>query len=546
MNEKLKSFLQGGIIGLLSKNPENKKAPTSGFATASLVLGIISILLGWFPIFGWVFFILAITFAVIALKKIDQRLNSGRGLAVAGMILGVVSLIFAIVALISFLHGADGSCNDLNCFVASANQCKSTTYEDVTAAGTFKYSITSDHGNCTLTKTVVSLKDNDDPTLKKILGGKEMHCVYSSGKFNSQWTSSLIEGLEDCSVLSYSGENAINLVFLSSEERAKKYMDFFFGYKPFSDEEYKDSFNFFLIENHEVECDIYKGIALLCPQKDVARRASACPNDYIIISEERESSIRSSAYMNVMSLNEKHKDEVFMHELGHALGGLAEEYVDNRAKIPRGSKNCLDACDGFGQTGIDSDGCFEGCTKSDHFRSIDNGVMRTLTPGVIFGKFDENLLRDRIDEDLAVVVGITGRASGITGRVVETYEDCKDKTLVRAEFDIVNGELRKVSEKVAPGCASGTGYGADYGYKIISNGETVVEKGFDPKLLRVERPGELDENGNIPIVSDTFELDNFVVEAQVRDGIDKLNLIDPEGRVVEINLKNAGARPCKV
>lgn len=64
---------------------------TSGFAVASLVLGILALLT---PFFGLVFSILAITFGVIAQKAIARSRIAlgGRGMALTGLILGTVSL----------------------------------------------------------------------------------------------------------------------------------------------------------------------------------------------------------------------------------------------------------------------------------------------------------------------------------------------------------------------------------------------------------------------------------------------------------------------
>ncbi|MFH0701192.1 MAG: DUF4190 domain-containing protein, partial [Candidatus Woesearchaeota archaeon] len=118
MNDKTKSFWSGGIIGVLTRNPEDKTKKTSGFAIASLVLGIFSILLGWIPFFGWILVVLAIVFGILALVNINKGFNSGRGLAIAGFILGAVGFILAVIVLIgtisSFLHSS--SCNDMNCF----------------------------------------------------------------------------------------------------------------------------------------------------------------------------------------------------------------------------------------------------------------------------------------------------------------------------------------------------------------------------------------------------------------------------------------------
>ncbi len=77
---------------------------TSGYAIASLILGIISLIIGWIPIFGWIFIILALIFGFTALKKIKNNHNiTGRGLAIAGIVMGLIPLV--ITLLITLLVG---------------------------------------------------------------------------------------------------------------------------------------------------------------------------------------------------------------------------------------------------------------------------------------------------------------------------------------------------------------------------------------------------------------------------------------------------------
>jgi len=68
---------------------------TNGFAIASLVLGIVNMLIGS---------ILALVFGYRAIKEIDRSNGSqtGRGLAVAGVVLGWVGLVMGVLWLILF------------------------------------------------------------------------------------------------------------------------------------------------------------------------------------------------------------------------------------------------------------------------------------------------------------------------------------------------------------------------------------------------------------------------------------------------------------
>ena len=80
---------------------------TSGFAIASLILGIFALLIGWIPIFGWLILILAIIFGFIGLQRIKKDVGTkGKGMAIAGIIMGFISLAITILLLLLiFLAG---------------------------------------------------------------------------------------------------------------------------------------------------------------------------------------------------------------------------------------------------------------------------------------------------------------------------------------------------------------------------------------------------------------------------------------------------------
>ncbi|TQS29116.1 DUF4190 domain-containing protein [Microbispora sp. KK1-11] len=81
--------------------------PTSGVATASMVLGIIGVLIGWCT-FGLPCFI-AIATGHQALKETKNGQKGGHGMAVAGLILGYLMGIPAAIFDIAFLMGGIAS-----------------------------------------------------------------------------------------------------------------------------------------------------------------------------------------------------------------------------------------------------------------------------------------------------------------------------------------------------------------------------------------------------------------------------------------------------
>ncbi len=73
--------------------PYATEPPLNGLAVASLVLGLL-----WLNWFGS---ILALVLGYVAKRQIDQRGESGRGMALAGIILGWIGLAFLVLAVIA-------------------------------------------------------------------------------------------------------------------------------------------------------------------------------------------------------------------------------------------------------------------------------------------------------------------------------------------------------------------------------------------------------------------------------------------------------------
>ena len=68
---------------------------TNGFAVAGFVLGICSILFGWLCCFN-ITSVLGIVFSIIGLCQIGGKKGSGKGLAVAGLVLSVLSILLLV------------------------------------------------------------------------------------------------------------------------------------------------------------------------------------------------------------------------------------------------------------------------------------------------------------------------------------------------------------------------------------------------------------------------------------------------------------------
>jgi len=78
--------------------PQVVEKKTSGKAIASLVLGIIALLLWWVPLLGWVPIVLSIIFGFGALKQIKNNSEvEGKGLAIAGIVMGFLAMVPAVL-----------------------------------------------------------------------------------------------------------------------------------------------------------------------------------------------------------------------------------------------------------------------------------------------------------------------------------------------------------------------------------------------------------------------------------------------------------------
>jgi len=274
--------------------------------------------------------------------------------------------------------------------------------------------------------------------------------------------------LETCKTIrDNGGEN--NVLFFSEKVVAEDYANYFLKTEPFKSN--KNNFNFFYIDSVEPQCEIYKEEAFFCYSKDLVKKSSACPNDYIVVLGDYPPKIRSSSFMNVLSLNENHPKSVFLHEFGHAFANLAEEYVELNAKIPEGSKNCVERCESFGSVG----GCYNGCTLSEFFRSPPNGVMRTLST-TDYGAFNKNLIKERMEEENEFF-------GKYTGKVISETSDCESQNYYL--IGQVEGELKKELHR---GCAGSTGYGGK-DYQIVSkNNEILLEGKINDRFIFTSRP----------------------------------------------------------
>ena len=330
--------------------------------------------------------------------------------------------------------------------------------------------------------------------------------------------------LEECNTLKNNGEGSTNLVFIGSKELSEKYMDFFLSTSPFK--ENKGEFNFYYIDSYEPKCDLYKGIAILCYSKELIKKASSCPNDYTIVLENEQSRIRSSSYMNVMSINTQHPMSVLTHEFGHAYINLAEEYVP--AKIPAGSENCVNECDKFNS---ETNGCFTECSESSYVRSIESGVMRTLSSNS-YGIYNENLILKKLNSQKSTL---------ITGKAISNQENCNEQEYYLIEANYKNNEISLIDKSLEDGCIGDTGQGI-FNYNLIKNNQEIIHgTSFNPELIFTDAVGIEYIDG------ETFNNEgNFLLKVPVIPSSKSLSILQDDNELISIDLTDVGVRACKI
>lgn len=67
---------------------QSPRESSNGIGTAGFILSLLTFVLGWVPVLGWILWILGLIFSAIGLAK------KPRGLAIAGFIISLIDVIF--------------------------------------------------------------------------------------------------------------------------------------------------------------------------------------------------------------------------------------------------------------------------------------------------------------------------------------------------------------------------------------------------------------------------------------------------------------------
>lgn len=355
---------------------------------------------------------------------------------------------------------------------------------------------------------------------------------------NTTEPSYLVNELSECNTIVNNGPGSIGIVYLASEENARKYTDYFLKVTPY--DEYSSLFSFYFItpEQYSPKCELYKGIALYCHNSENTKAAGACPHDYITVLNPSPRSIRSSAFSGTMSLNDVHPLSVYPHEFGHVFANFAEEYISN-ARIPRDSNNCQSTCDPFSSL-IPEANCHEGCTKDSYFREFDEGFMRTLSSDR-YGPYNEQLLRDIIEEKTKEAPS----DSPLTGNAILTPEDCRNQQYYLIEGTYQNNNVEITSKERVTGCAPAS---TDYGilnYQVTTDTDQILAEGTLLPQIFIDSGEE--KNGQIEPTPEVESPNEFILTVPVQDDSQQVDISDDSGNnLASIPLDRVGAQPCQI
>ncbi|WP_160042051.1 MULTISPECIES: DUF4190 domain-containing protein [Paenibacillus] len=100
-----------GQFNQYQQMPPMQPPKTNGKAIAALVLGILSLMI---PYVGLILGIIAIVLACLSFKEIKQRQEGGRGLAIGGLVCGIIGtalygiiIVILVIALMAFSASTD-------------------------------------------------------------------------------------------------------------------------------------------------------------------------------------------------------------------------------------------------------------------------------------------------------------------------------------------------------------------------------------------------------------------------------------------------------
>jgi NAD/NADP transhydrogenase beta subunit len=90
----------------IDASPQQQAPKGAGLAIAGMVLGILAVLLCWFAFVNWVLAILAIIFGAVGIARANKG-APGKGMAITGLVCGAVGFIAGTAIFIAAMRHVD-------------------------------------------------------------------------------------------------------------------------------------------------------------------------------------------------------------------------------------------------------------------------------------------------------------------------------------------------------------------------------------------------------------------------------------------------------
>ncbi len=200
----------------------------------------------------------------------------------------------------------------------------------------------------------------------------------------------------DCVQVINSGdaEDKIDMVFLAEgykdlgkfEQDVRRYIDVneenngILGVEPFKSN--SDKFNFYFVDQaRDLGCKLgcFGLDRLVCCDDDKVKQvASQCPYDEVMVLVDTKKFCGASKdYATVCTIEDPRAELVLVHELGHSLGGLGDEY-DYGVEGFYDVANCDTSSYCEKWSGVEGTDCFEGCGYTNLFRPTDKDSLMNI------------------------------------------------------------------------------------------------------------------------------------------------------------------------
>jgi hypothetical protein len=86
-----------------------QQQPSNGVAIGGMVTGIVGLVFGWVPVAGFILGAVAVVLSGVGIRNANKNNASGRGMAIAGLVCGILALLFGLFWILVIGVAASGA-----------------------------------------------------------------------------------------------------------------------------------------------------------------------------------------------------------------------------------------------------------------------------------------------------------------------------------------------------------------------------------------------------------------------------------------------------